>query len=359
MKNIYIVIIALLILPHQVLSATFCVTSAIDLFFALGDADGNNESDHIKIADGNYQINAFNLVYDGINDFDLEISGGWSTLNADPCGQQLLQTPFNTVLDANSGRPLLKLVAGNQSVINISNIQFINGLNLNSNGRAIQFENAEASSITIENCVFSNNISSKGAAIFANAHLFVFKNNLVHANNALSSASIDVSFDSNALGAYFINNTFVSNTTDGNLTTDLGGLAVNVIDNAKVFITNNIFMDNDNHQLRLTGDGYKYQFNNNIVGTQSGVIADESSGNFNTVPLFEIGVLNYAPLSNSPVIDAGLQPPVMPTIPVPFDQKWSIPANDIRGIDRIQGNVVDVGAFEWFVDTPIFVDGFE
>jgi len=79
--------ICTLFLAEVVHASTFCVTTPLELYFALNDTATNGESDMIKIAEGIYSINSFSLVYNGSNDLNLEISGGWINLENDLCGQ--------------------------------------------------------------------------------------------------------------------------------------------------------------------------------------------------------------------------------------------------------------------------------
>ena len=350
----------LIFLVQKSYAEHFCVTTPIELLFALSDAASNGQSDLIKIAEGNYSITSFNLVYNGIKDFDLEISGGWAPLAGEACGQQLTHSPFNTVLD-NSNNRVLKIFSNMQSEIKISNIQFINGFNLNGNGGAINFSDTQIGSIAINNCAFVNNfvVNGDGGALSINSIKLVFSDNLVVENNSITSASLHFTFQANAIGGYIINNTIIANTVEDKQSSLIGGLDINAQGTSKIFVANNVFWDNDYHQISLTGDGYKYLFNNNIAGTASGVAADEESGNFSTIPLFEKGVLSYVPLLESSLINAGFHPTSTTVVPIPFEDDWVLNSNDINGLERVQDHRVDVGAYEAAAEIPIFNNGFE
>ncbi|MCB1590673.1 MAG: hypothetical protein KDI56_17300, partial [Xanthomonadales bacterium] len=59
-----------------------------------------------------------------------------------------------------------------------------------------------------------------------------------------------------------------------------------------------------------------------------------------------------------PMIDAGRRPPSILPTPVPFELNWSTGLLDLLGRARVQGDTIDIGAFE---ATPeaVFADGFE
>lgn len=173
----------------------------------------------------------------------------------------------------------------------------------------------------------------------------------------MDGSSINIDLETNDLRAYLINNTIISNTTEGTNANSIGGITISSQDTTQALIASNVFLDNDIHQLNLIGGGYKYLINNNIAGTQIGVKADVLSNNFSTIPIFETGLFNYTPIIGSALIDAGTHPPDSPTND--FEDNWSIIAHDLNGFMRIQGSKVDIGAYESATELVISINGFE
>lgn len=363
MKNLSLII--LFLFSQMSLSATFCVSTSNELQNALTTAQGNGSSDYIYIKEGSYNVPNTGFRYWSNENYDLEISGGWSSFFDNPCGLQS-NDPYNTTLDgggSNDGENLpILYIFGFTGIttadVTIKNILFINGYSGISGGISITMNFSEYSGhVKIENNAFIGNESPNyNSAVHAEGGKITFKNNLVAGNHVnISNSVLLESF--NATGIYVTNNTIIGNTSNSVSGFSLGGLSLKVTGTSQALIANNIFYNNDIRDLELEGDGYKYSYNNNIVGFQTGT-ADEEYMNFSSVPVFESGILNYTPALSSDLINSGFQP-IFLLPPVPFVYNWSLSSTDLAGNIRVQDNTVDVGAYEATAETPIFANGFE
>ena len=341
---------------------TFCVKTSSELKSALSIAGTNGQSDLIKISKGNYNSGLDSYIYSGFNDFDLEISGGWSAFMGHSCTLQLSLEPFSTIIDGNNHHGGLIITPSSSSDITISNLFFINGFTANRGGGIyINSPQSYMGNVELTHNAFFNNTANYGGAIYASANKLTVTNNSFISNHSLGESAI-ILISSAATGIYFINNTVLSNTTDNTSMSTAAGLTIIVIGTSKILIANNVFADNDINQFDLQGDGFKYVRNNNIVGTTFGVTADSESGNFSTPPNFATTVnLDYfIPSFNSPLVNAGIEIPDVIPFPPPFIWGWVAPSTDIRDQIRIQGGKIDVGAFESAPPKDlIFMNGFE
>ncbi|KAA3648965.1 MAG: hypothetical protein DWP95_02490 [Proteobacteria bacterium] len=350
--------------------ATFCISSSAELQAALAIADSNNQADHIKLRFGNYIAPVNGFVYSGFTEnYDLEISGNWFTFNNNNCGSRILAgNPFNhSTLDGNNTASALTIIPGASGDISISFVVFTNGNSDDFGGGLRLFPLAEyLGDILIENNVFFDNISEDAGALYVGGgHRVVVRNNLMLNNVTNSSAGgLMINQESSGgagsdSGIYFTNNTVFENSAAIGHTLLFGGLSVWVEDSSKAFIANNILWGNSEADLKLSGSGYKYLFNNDI-GFISGVSADETSGNFSSPPEFEAGTLNFKPALNSSVSNRGKKPPTFTHIPPWFDERWSLGTYDLSGQARVFGTRVDVGAIESdSLSDLIFEDDFE
>lgn len=366
MKNLSIHILALCFFSQLCFSANFCVTNGSELQSAFIIAKSNLESDSIKLTEGTFDAPSAGFYFLSYENFDLEISGGWSEFFGSPCGLQTIN-PYNTELDgggidASNFYGVLTIITGagvTTADITIENILFINGYidnnssHVNGGGLEITTDTNHTGHVVIERNVFLHNTSQYSSAVYATAGKLTFKNNLVVDNHSEYSESVTLISD-NKTGIYVTNNTIHSNSTNS---VNHGGLTFRVTGSSQAMLANNIFYDNDTHDLQLDGDGYIYLYKNNIVKPYTGVMADEEWMNFSSVPIFESGILNYTPALNSDLINSGYIPLFLP--PNPFYRNWSLSSTDLAGNNRVEDDFVDVGAYETPKETPIFMNGFE
>ena len=346
----------------------FCVTSSAGLEFSLAIADSNNQSDVIKITNGVYDVPLSGFVYFSEENFDLDISGGWSEKLGDPCGEQLSGNAFATVLDGNTATRVLFVGIGDDSSLRVASLFFANGFlpqGFGAAGLLVSTGNNHTGEVVIENNAFINNQAGTASAfsIWASEKLTV-RNNLFVANSNNTGFTVEI-LQSDGSGVYFTNNTIYQNSQvvpipaenqlSGN--GNGSGLLLNVNGTSQAFLGNNVFWGNDVSDLQLNGGGFKFLRNNNI-DVQTGS-ADIDFGNISAEPLFEVGLFNYRPAAGSPLINAGVEP--LPVVPQPpsFDQNWDVGMQDLVGNDRVQMGGVDMGAVESAQLDIIFSDDFE
>ena len=82
------ILVTLLLFCVDAKSATFCVTTAVELRAALNSAESNSQHDEIRIEMGDYETQGTAFSYQETQGFDLEISGGWVNFFGNPCGVQ-------------------------------------------------------------------------------------------------------------------------------------------------------------------------------------------------------------------------------------------------------------------------------
>ncbi|MCF6299528.1 MAG: hypothetical protein L3J52_00150 [Proteobacteria bacterium] len=321
----------------------------------------------IKIAEGGYDTLGSQFSYNesGTNaGWDLEISGGWTTFFANPCGQQLTGDPFLTALDGMNNNRILWIHANGTANITISNLMFLNGsitidpklggLNHRAAGLMVVSTN-NTGVFRLQRNAFINNIANFSSAmdVFGFTTMRI-NNNLFFANNALTESTVELS-QSNSNGIYFINNTVFANSQD-EIDNLVAGVKISVSGTSSSAIYNNLFWDNDSFDLELSGNGKHYLSHNNI-GIAGGVAPFVDSANISLPPQFHPDTFNFTPYFGSPLIDTGMSPPIFTPIPTPFEQNWSHGSVDLPGNLRKQGSRVDIGAYE--SSDIVFINGFE
>jgi len=361
--KILMIIIGTWVISINLSAEDFCVTTSQELYTALFTAGVNNQSDHIKIKEGNYiaPVQKWQYLELVTESFDLKITGGWTQFFDNPCGQNLRGSPLNTTLDGNMQGRVLNISPSTDTKIEISGISFNNGFldqpGDNGGGVKIESDNDLDHEVIIENCAFiGNNAFGVGGLLIRDTDKAVIRNNLFILNTAVSGRIAMAIDGSNKYGFHITNNTFMFNE---------GGLQTQGSGTTQTFIANNIFWDNDEKagtvDLSIVSTGTEYLYNNNI-GLRSGG-AEFSSGNISVEPTFETGILNFTPSINSPMVGGGKNSPFVVPIPTPFNLAWSIGATDFEGNPRRQGDEIDIGAVEsphqMYVEIPIFKNGFE
>jgi len=366
MKFIYLFLIPLMVYFPVSYAATFCVTTSTQLQSALDDAETNNQDNVIKIAKGSYVTLGAPFSYNQMitnADGNLEISGAWSDLMGDPCGQQLAVTPFDTVLDGNSSTRVMEIIPSNSADVTISHLFFINGLTSSSPGGGLYVSAAQNNTGTflLQQSAFINNEAGYASAVHISGFdTMRIKNNLFVANkNVVAGIGACVYlFQVNAYGIYFINNTVLANHQVLSSTSG-GGVLIGAYDSSSSMVANNLFWDNDDRDLSLIGNGQHHLINNDI-GVRGGTEPFVDSDNFSAAPKLSVGgSFDYSPSINSHLVNAGYQPPAVPPTPLPFNHDWSHGPLDIFGNIRAQYGRVDIGAYESPHELPIFRHGFE
>lgn len=347
-------------------AAEFCVQTWSELYSAVTTASGNEQDDLIKVARGIYELDT-NLEYETEEGFDLVIEGGYVFRHGDPCGSRPNKGSEHTILDGKQEVPILRLMLGNQGGnVSIRGLSFVGGFGWTEDyvGGAIRVDGADhESEILIENCRFMGNIAQYGSAIYINdAKIIRLKNNQFLYNNSTEIGTVffGATLSSEEIGVYVTNNSFMYNTTSGNVDEgDHGGLRVALPSENQAVIANNLFWDNEGWDLYVISN-YLYLWNN-AFQNYFGPTPKESSGNTQQIPTFSDGLAGWQtyPAYDSPTVDAGYIPPEIVPLPVPFEDAWWVGEYDFIGDNRIQLETVDIGAVELPPELPIFEHGFE
>lgn len=345
-------------------AAEFCAIDSVQIQLFLNAAATNGEADVIRIPVGDYALPAsggFNYLPGPLaagESADLQISGGWSDFFGNPCGQQLSPSAFDTMLDGEGQERILNIQLQQSGDITISNLWFFDGFadpQAFQRGGGLQIRGLEGylGDIRVSNNVFSANVARFGAALeISRGDRVQVDNNLFLANQSSEAYVVEVVID-NTLGLYFNNNTVFSNQAANST---IGGVYLAASGSSQLFVANNILWTNEDLDLRLAGSGIRHLYNNTIQ-TLDGV-ADFEANNVQIAPQFAGGLLNFHLDPASPLVDAGRMPPAVPMPPEPFEDDWQLNPTDLDGDPRVQGEVVDIGAYE-SPSALIFSDGFE
>lgn len=339
----------LLVLLHiscSLKAGEFCVNDTFELRSALTIADNNNAHDVIKIAEGNYITNGVAFSYNDLNGKDLEISGGWSPVLNNPCGQQLGGNPYGTILDGDNSSNILNIETKSVANVVVSGIAFINGLDATGFGAGLKIMNNSATAseqFFIENNVFINNESVWASALYLNgADEVIVRNNLFF-SNIVTDGNVTTIFMNNGYGLYFTNNTMILNNAENE---SGSGIHLSVNGTSQALVANNVLKDNLTFNIYLGGNGNIYLKNNDLGSLGGPNNPLENVGNINLPPRFESGLFNFFPSAISPLVNAGVKPCSICPFPVPFDESWGLGATDLMGYVRNQNGGVDIGAIE-------------
>ncbi|MCB1581719.1 MAG: hypothetical protein KDI92_01565 [Xanthomonadales bacterium] len=339
-------------------AAEFCVTNSIELKNALTSSQNNSQSDVIKIVTGSY---TGGFSYLGSEDFHLTISGGWSDFFGNPCGHQI-HTPLDTILDGNDTQRVMLIQAWAGSNISISNMAIIDGdaYPASAGGLEIRSHENYVGDVLVEKVAFVNNKGFFHSALATSRGRKITVRNNIFAVNENITGNGTVEINDAGLGIYFNNNTIVLNTSLANDAGVNSGLRATLYEGAGLFVANNLFWDNDGHDVTfidvdmITTESYLY---NNNIDTYVGTIHNVEN-NFTAQPIFDNDIF-LAPTIASQEVNNGRNSPLFVPVPPPFNMQWGVGITDFNGNARIQDDKVDVGAIEVEPEEPIFKNGFE
>jgi hypothetical protein len=353
-------------------AAVHCVSTSQEFKNALQTAGSNQEDDVIRLKNGDYfTINNTQFLYSYTENNALEISGGWFDFNQLECFSQTLN-PMNTTLDANDQSIVLMFTYNNDYPgvsFKISNLSILNGYHSQNVGSGIQMAlpNNHNGDVIIDRVYFAGNDSDiNGALTITWPKTVTIKNSVFQFNKSgEGDGVVQINLRAGNNGLYFINNTMLYNSHDVQIpdASTTTGLKVNIhsmdVDGfPKAFIANNLFWYNENTDIYLPTIGTSYFFNNNFQTLQGH--PDNAGDNMSQTPMLAPQILDFTPVTGSPLIDAGKPAPVLITDPpYPFEESWGYGSQDFDGFSRVINNRVDIGAVEAPPEIPIFKDGFE
>jgi hypothetical protein len=315
----------------------FCVNSASDLVDALNTAAGNNEADVVRVVQGTYLAPGVPFTYFGVGEeYGLELLGGYSA----QCTSRILD-PTNTILDGQSSSQVVEITPVNVTFGDLLfqgfTVQNGNAPGFDPGGLSIGVSSGFFGTVTVEfNIIIGNHSATGAGGLFGGSDngLTRIENNLIVGNSSAGGWG-GAQITSNGPEFFITNNTVADNSAPVT-----GGFKVS--GSAPMWFTNNIFWGNTGWDLDL-GATMPLLVHNDI-GALVGTPDPGSVNNLSVDPEFAGGT-DYHLKDSSPVINVGWNFPA-----------GGLPAHDLEGAPRIQGSVVDLGAYE----TPVlFVDDFE
>jgi len=328
-------------------ATTFCATTSAEFQSALSAAQGNNEHDEIRLRSGAYTAIAGGFKYDSAADesFDVEISGGWSPFFANPCGLQLDDDPWQTVLDGDGQNRILQLfVDAEESDVRVHRLTFIDGFVSPGLGAGLSISYLGDAGGTVEverNAFIANEATQSSALSVQGATVQKVTNNLFLLNHGGSSSAAYLT-TTGLFGVSFTNNTVLNNThsNSGQPTLRLAA--------GRAFVANNNFWGNDGYDVEVGNAGDRTLYNNNY---ESALLhgGEIDVGNISVEPEYQSGLFNFTPVRTSPLVDAGREPEGASPL-------WYLTELDLNASMRLVGPHVDIGAFE---NERIFEDGFD
>ncbi|MDW8237646.1 MAG: choice-of-anchor Q domain-containing protein [Aquificaceae bacterium] len=301
------------------------VSNVNELREALRLSQSNSKDDIICLRAGLYQVSE-PLIYETSNG-----DGGKSlTIRAYQPGVILSGLSTSQILRIDTDSDNNTSTSDQGAYILIENITFRDSKS-NSQGGAIYFKGSH-STLRLHNNVFAENLSHlTGGSIYAqtsNGSIEIINNTIVK-SVARDGGGIYIRLLGNLAKAYVINNILwqnfsLSGGSDLSISNSLGG-ELNIHKNSLTLSS-----------LILSSTRPMSIENLYFLGSRSSL-----SGNFQADPIFKAGL--YRLSSASPLIEAGLNPLV---------DGLTLPDIDKDFKNRIIGTSIDIGAYEYFQDSP-------
>ena len=264
----------------------------------------------------------------------------------------------NCLFEGNTtdGNGILKLNAGYLGIPSlftavVKNSAFVSNQAANGSGIWVMKDDLEKNIFTIENCQIENNTASNaggGMFISGKGIEVVVKNTILANNQSSTGGAIANNMDAGQLLNLHIENSLMSQNTSADAaitvssTPDLNLLNCTVADNqgggisianqSSLTLQNTILYNPGHAEFTSSGDATFTSLGGNLIGDLSldGQLTPLDKQNLD--PLFA-GPGDYQLTMTSPCVDAGVDDGVTATL-------------DLAGNPRIQGNRVDMGAFE-------------
>jgi hypothetical protein len=242
--------------------------------------------------------------------------------------------------------------AGTSGAISLSNLTIRDGFTTGVGwvgGLEIGGGGGFTGNVSVTRVVIERNVSasaSGGMSVYTQGGGIVhIRNNLFLLNRCASSscafsATVNATDTTNAT-AYFGNNTIVGNQCSQGASCSCTGARLG--GSARAIVYNNAFALNGNGDLCLQG-GPAELYNNNVVSVAGTPVATSANLAFYNPQFIDVLGDDFRLTLDSPLINAGTS-------------AFALLGEDLDGNDRVNGNSVDIGAYE--NSDRIFDDGFE
>ncbi len=350
-------------------AVTYCVTNGLELQNALTAAAASTADDSIRLHQGIFTPSSMGFTYQSQNTGWLDISGGWRSINATPCDEQVGTAATTVVEGAGQFRALtiIYFSATTPSAgprYTVSNFTVTNGAVFGQSGGSYAGGLQIASYVDtptrfwVDNMIVHYNTTeyfTGGAQIYASQGEIRVVNSLFDHNSAPNFAigQLETIMGSATASAnqrvVIANNTFVNGTCAGAGARPCG---VRVFTNAvtPTLVVNNLFSNNAFNDLHLEGSG-PVSASNNLMATPGGTNPNFTvSSPLNGPPGFvDAAGGNFQLLETSPLVNRGIADGV----------PGGYYGYDLTGGVRVRFGEIDVGAYETQTQELMLRDGFE
>ncbi len=336
---------------------TLCVANGDELQAALIQAGSNAEADEIRLTIGLYtNAQPEPFVLDVTDGEDIQITGGWYI---NPCSKQA-NAPQLTRISGEFAHKVMNIFLNNGGALRIANLSFIDSLEPGDSPAGLNISSTftHQDTILIERTRFTGHVSTKWPALrIYQGGTVILRNNLFQDNLTLFGWGIALMQSGENSDYYLLNNTLIHNSHDDASGTPLSGLSISLSHDTHLYLANNLFWNNAGAvdvKLERTANhtGQVHAHNNNIHALLGTV--DFASKNQYIDPMLD----GHTPHPNSPMRDAGQNPPPPGTPPLTFADARNLGQFDLHGHPRIAFAQVDIGAVEYYQEV-IFRDGLE
>lgn len=349
-----LVLVALLGAPAAQALTTFCVRNSTELRTALLNVV--NDTVDIRVRSGVYLAGGQQFPFRARDNLTT-MSGGWSGAS-NQCTTQS-QNPAATLLDAQGGSTVLqveRVTGATSGALFLSNLSLTGGSNGAFSGcMDINFSQGSFTvlidRIIVSGCQASGADTAGGVSIRnSSASSITLRNSLISNNQGSRAGGITVQSNHVDARTFLTNNTIVANTTPTSL--GAGGISLRRTEPTVGIITlrNNAVFGNQAFgspmdMAFLAGPPSSHVLRNNGVQVLNGVANTNSLGTVTTNSPGFVGASQYQLMAQSPLRNAGISMSV-----------GEAGARDLDFGERVQGGVIDIGAYEF---DRLFGNGFE
>jgi hypothetical protein len=338
-------IAALLGMATSARAEVFCVESVAQFQSALATAESNGVADRLLLAKPQFTAPADGFHYSNPAPGEsLSVEGGYGPQCFPPAPGAKSIIAGENVTSAGA-----LAIEANGAEIVVQDLVFTNFTAPDDGSSALNIDGDELTAIVQRNGAFLNEGALRSAISIIGANgAVIFRDNVIAGNRADGFVVLirgrDAVPGQEMQACIVSNNTYASNLAD----TANGSAAFRIYGCATTIVASNIFWGNPGFDLIV--DAYTMPLRL-IANDVEDIVFDfgspiEESGTLHVDPEFEVGLLNFALKSTSPLIDKG----------DPDEGAFGM-LSDYLGLPRISGHAVDIGAIER--QTDVFRDGFE